>query len=184
MTLHLNVKYPIMKNTIIALFSGLCILAFATSVSAQEDKSKRPSPPAVAKAAVNGANIAINYSSPAVKGRQVWGGLVPYGKVWRTGANEATTFETDNDLIVGDGRLAAGKYSLFTIPVQDKWTIIFNSDWDQWGAYKYDESKDVLRFDVTPQKSPVFNERLKFVIEDNTVSMYWENTKVDFTIGQ
>ncbi len=160
------------------------MVAFVTTAEGQEDKLKRPSPPAVSKWLVDGANIAINYSSPAVKGRGIWGGLVPYGKVWRTGANEATVFETDKDLVIGNSRLAAGKYALFTVPGESKWTIILNSQWDQWGAYKYDAANDALRFDVTPKKSPVFNERLKFVTEGKTVSLFWENMQVDFNIGE
>ena len=91
----------------------------------------------------------------------IWGDLVPYGKVWRTGANEATTFETDKDIMIKEQKLPAGKYALFTIPGETEWTWIFNSVWDQWGAYKYDESKDVLRVKSTPESSSVFHEQLK-----------------------
>jgi hypothetical protein len=110
-----------------------------------------------------------------VKGRTIWGDLVPYGKVWRTGANEATTIETNKDIMIQGQKLPAGKYALFTIPGETEWTWIFNSVWDQWGAYKYDGSKDVLRITTKPQKSPVFHEQLRFDITNEKISLAWEN---------
>jgi Protein of unknown function (DUF2911) len=153
---------------------------FCVSGSAQEDKSARPSPPAEVKGTLHGVNVTINYSTPAVKGRTIWGDLVPYGKVWRTGANEATIFETDKDLTVHDKVLPAGKYALFTIPGEKEWTWIFNAVWDQWGAYKYDDSKDVLRIQTVPQASSAFNERLRFEIADDRVLLYWDNLLISF----
>lgn len=144
----------------------------------QSDKSARPSPFVEVKGNFEEADLAIEYSSPAVKGRSIWGDLVPYDKVWRTGANEATTFETDKELNLGGEQLPAGKYALFTIPGESEWTWIFNQVWDQWGAFKYDPSKDVLRVTVAPESSPVFYEHLTFVIEENAVSLNWENLKV------
>ncbi len=173
-----------MKNTIIAAFSTLVLMTWTSGVQAQEDRSKRPSPPIEVTATIDGANVSINYSSPAVKDRLIWGGLVPYGKIWRSGANEATVFEVDTNIIIGNQRLPAGKYALFTIPGESKWTVVLNSDFNQWGAYKYDVSKDVIRFDATPKKSLVFNERLKYTIEDKTVSLFWENLQLDFNIGE
>jgi hypothetical protein len=152
-------------------------------MNAQEDKSTRPSPPAEAHAVIGAdRQVDIYYSSPAVKGRTVWGSLVPYGKVWRTGANEATVFQTSSDLTIGGKVLPAGKYALFTIPGEKEWTIIFNSVWDQWGAYKYDSAKDVLRITARPEKSAAYNERMKFVIDDNVVAILWENMRVGFLL--
>lgn len=162
-------------------FFMLCIAAFSlvTSASnAQSDKAGRPSPPVELKQTLQGANVTINYSAPSVKGRTIWGDLVPYGKVWRTGANEATTFETDKDIMIQDQKLPAGKYALFTIPGETEWTWIFNSAWDQWGAYKYDESKDVLRVKSMAKSSPVFHEQLKFDIAKERVSLNWGNLEV------
>ena len=113
----------------------------------------------------------------------IWGGLVPYGKVWRTGANEATVFETSKDIVLSGQTLPAGKYALFTIPGENEWTVIFNSEWNQWGAFKYNKEKDVLRLNVRPDKSTSFNERLKFEVIDDEVVMYWENLKVGFPVG-
>lgn len=166
-----------------------CLGLFITTlIWAQDtDKSKRPSPPATATGNVMGANITINYSSPAVKGRKIWGGLVPYGEVWRTGANEATLFETDKAITVEGKSLPAGKYSLYTIPGENEWVIIFNSQTGQWGV-KNDESttenpaNDVLRVTVKPIKSPSFNERMKFVIDSNGFSIEWENLTVPVSI--
>lgn len=161
------------------LLTGIFTLT-ALAGYAQTDKSTRPSPPVEVKGVIQEVNITISYSTPSVKGRTIWGDLVPYGKVWRTGANEATTFETDKDLVIQDQPLPAGKYALFTIPGKEEWIWVFNSVWDQWGAYKYDEAKDVLRIKATPQKSPVYNEQLKFEITEGRVSLYWENLDVRF----
>jgi len=158
-----------------AAFSMLTSVVFA-----QGDAATRPSPPLEQKGKLQDAQVMINYSAPSVKGRTIWGDLVPYGKVWRTGANEATTFETDKDIMIQDQKLPAGKYALFTIPGESEWTWIFNSQPDQWGAYKYDESKDVLRVKSVAQPSPVFHEQLKFDTGGDKVTLYWENLQVSF----
>lgn len=170
-----------MKSGSILLTIALS-LVFSFGIQAQEDKSKRPSPPAEIRGTVDSADIAIFYSSPGVKGRIIWGELVPYGKVWRTGANEATVFETNYPLLIQGQPLPAGKYSLFTIPGVTEWTFIFNSEWNQWGAFKYDDKKDVLRISVPAEKCKDFNERLKFDIDGNNVILFWENLKVGFPV--
>lgn len=158
-------------------------ILLSSAIWSQGDKSKRPSPPATATGKVNGATITINYSSPAVKGRQIWGSLVPYDKVWRAGANEATLFETDKDITVEGKSLKAGKYSLYAIPGEKEWTIILNSQTGQWGV-KMDESttedpaKDVVRVTVKPQKAKTFQERLKYTVENNGFALVWENLEV------
>ena len=169
-----------MKNYAFPLLSFLIILLITAPLSAQNDKTLRPSPPAEAKGMIGSAQVDINYSTPSVKGRKIWGELVPYGQVWRTGANEATVFETSQDLNINGKVLKAGKYGLFTIPGEKEWTFIFNSVWDQWGAFKYDSSKDVLRIIAKPEHSPVFNERMIFEIMDNNVTLSWENLSVSF----
>ena len=98
--------------------------------------------------------MTISYSSPAVKGRPVWGALVPWDQVWRTGANEATTFKTSTDMQVEGKPLPAGTYALFTIPHQDRWTVVFNKQAEQWGAFNHDKAADVLSVDVTPVAAP------------------------------
>ena len=133
---------------------------------------------------VAGANIKINYSSPGVKGREIWGGLVPYDQVWRTGANEATTFEVDKDVTINGSPLPAGRYAFFSIPTAGDWTLIFNTVPDQWGAYEYDESKDALRVTVAPQMAEDVQERLEFTIgNDGTVVVAWDKVRVPFTVA-
>jgi hypothetical protein len=159
-------------------------LLLSSMLFAQGDKSKRPSPPATATGKVGDATITIDYSSPAVKGRQIWGELVPYDKVWRTGANEATIFQTDKDIKVEGKTLKAGKYSLYTIPGKDEWVFIFNSQTGQWGikdeagTTTEDPAKDVLRVTVKPEASKTFNERMNFVVDKDGFALVWENLKV------
>jgi hypothetical protein len=161
---------------------------FMTSlIFAQQDKSKRASPPGTAKGTVAGANITIDYSSPAVKGRKIWGDLVPYDKVWRLGANEATIFETSKDIMVEGKKLPAGKYSLYAIPGENEWTFIFNSKTGQWGikmdgSTTEDPANDVLRVTAKPAKSSSFNERMKFVVDKKGFTLEWENLKVPVSI--
>ena len=160
----------------------LLMLVFSLFVveSYAQDASSRPSPPMEAKGVLQEASITIQYSAPSVKGRKVWGELVPYDKIWRTGANEATTFETSVDLMLQGQKLPAGKYALFTIPGEKEWTWIFNAVWDQWGAYKYDASKDVMRIVVQPQTSSVFHEQMRISVENEKVNLFWENLMVSF----
>jgi len=173
-----------MKKTVkIATMVLLITVATANLFKAkaqEEDKSKRPSPPATAMAKVGKANITINYGQPSVKGREVWGKLVPYGQVWRTGANEATTFETDKDIKVQGKTLPAGKYGFFTVPGEKEWTIVFNKVPNQWGAFKYDQAQDYMRVTAKPKKSAKFNEKLLYSINKGWVSIDWENLDVSF----
>lgn len=168
------------------LFVSLVVSSLFTTVRgfAQDDKMKRPSPPATASATTaNGNTITINYSQPAVKGRTIGTDIAPYGKVWRTGANEATVFEITKDAsIEGKHPLKAGKYGLYTIPGGDSWTIIFNKTWQQWGT-RYTEGDDALRVVVTPKKAPNFTERMTFrVSKDGTVTLLWGDKAVSFTV--
>ena len=161
--------------------SVICFLAL--NVSAQKDKSKRPSPPAQVTQEINGTSVTIDYSRPSKRGRDVFGGLEAYGKVWRTGANESTWIEVSADVEVEGEKLAAGKYGLFTIPGKDEWTIIFNKKWDGWGAYEYKEADDVLRVKVKPASTDEVVEMFSIDIsESGDVSLAWDQTKVNFSI--
>ena len=163
---------------------ALLFALLAFQAQAQDDKAKRPSPPSEATATVDGTDITIDYSQPSVKGREIFGQLVPYGKVWRTGANEATTFEASSDVTINGKPLPAGTYALFTIPNEDEWTIIFNKQAEQWGAFDYDESQDALRVDATPEKTEQPAEQLTFDISDNgEVSMMWADAQVSFDVA-
>jgi len=164
----------------------ICMLMVALFISnlvmAQDDPASRPSPPASASGKISAATITINYGSPSVKGRKVWGDLVPYDKVWRAGANEATTFETDKDIKVEGKSLPAGKYGFFVIPGEKEWTIIFNKISNQWGAYKYDSSQDALRVTVMPHKSDKMYELLVYDVSDKGIVLRWENLEVPVAI--
>ncbi len=169
-----------MKKTIFLLFVGLFL--GLTSSFGQQDKSQRPSPPAQAKAVVGGKTITIDYSKPAVRDRVVWGELVPYGKVWRTGANETTSLEVSDDVLVEGKPLPKGKYALFTIPGEKEWTIIFNKT-IAWGEYSYKEAEDVLRVTVPSKPAVNFHERFTIDISDKgLVMLMWEKVQVDFQI--
>ncbi|MCW3106595.1 MAG: hypothetical protein JWQ09_1101, partial [Segetibacter sp.] len=162
-------------------------LLMSSMLWAQGDKANRPSPPATATGKINGATITINYSSPAVKGRKVWGGLVPYEQVWRAGANEATIFETDKDIKVEGQPLPAGKYSLYAIPGENEWTIIFNSETGQWGIKRTgettrDATKDKLSVKVKSRKSASMNERLAYEVTDKGFVLRWENVEVPVSV--
>src|SRR5215212_9042736 len=185
------------------------VLAFAASASAQV-RAPRPSQKASVMQTVGVTDITITYSRPGVKGRAIWGDppagaatgtatlddararaanavIVPYGHVWRTGANEATTFTVTDDVLVNGQPLKAGTYSLHTIPARDEWTIIFNGDPGQWGSFAYDEKKDVLRVKAKPQAAADSKEWLAFDIDPDgesaaRVNIRWEKIVVPFTV--
>lgn len=146
-------------------------------------KGDIPSPMKEMRTTIGEAAVIVNYGSPAVKDRKVWGDLVPFDAVWRTGANEATTFETSTDLKIQGQDLPAGKYGLFTIPTQSgEWTVIFNSIWEQWGAYKYEASKDVLRVTATATETDESSETMEFVMDGENLVFKWENLALPITI--
>lgn len=172
-----------MKKTL--LLTAIAGLLFSQTCFSQDDKSKMPSPPAkVTETIQSGAVVSIDYSQPAVKGRTIGKDLEPLaGKVWRTGANNATVFEISKDVTVEGKALPAGKYGLFTIANEGEWTIIFNKTWKQWGAFQYKEADDALRVKVKPGKAKAFSERMTFLInKSGKVSLLWGDNQVDFNI--
>ncbi|CAH0996488.1 hypothetical protein EMA8858_02620 [Emticicia aquatica] len=133
--------------------------------------------------------ITIDYSRPSVKGRKIFGDLVPYGKIWRTGANKITSIKFDDDVLVNGAAMKAGSYGLYTIPGKNEWTIIFNRDDKQWGSYGYDINKDVIRFNVQPMQPQEFAEKMTIDFVEFTpttafLSIKWESTEVRFKIEQ
>lgn len=154
-----------------------CLMVFQANAQA-----KRTSPKAEASGTVGGAKVNIVYCRPSADKRQIMGGLVPYGEVWRTGANRATTIEFDKPVKIEGKALAAGKYALFTIPNENEWIIILNEDFNQQGAYNYDQKKDVLRVTVKPKKTDQFVETFTITTEKDMVNMQWENTAVGFKV--
>ncbi|HVZ96628.1 MAG TPA: DUF2911 domain-containing protein [Chitinophagaceae bacterium] len=174
-----------MKKIITALLlaSGL-MASIRLSAQSEEDKSKRVSLPDTATQKIStGANIVIAYSRPSVKGRTIGKDLEPMdGKVWRTGANEATTFETNKDVTIDGQRLPAGKYALFTLFNGREVTIIFNKTWNQWGAFKYKEADDQLRVKTKYTDGP-HSEKMTFTIaKSGEVLLAWGTRRVKFKV--
>jgi len=168
-----------MIKSVTVLFAAITI-----SVSALAQDAKKPaSPSATATGKIKDATITITYSSPSVKGRKIWGGLEAYDKVWRAGANEATTFETDKDIAVQGKALPAGKYSFFLIPRESgTWTAIFNKEPKQWGAFKYEEAKDALRVDVKTKALKARQETLVYKVTKSGFTMDWDKISVPVSI--
>jgi len=146
------------------------------------DDSKRLSKNGKTEGVIDGVTVTVEYGRPSVKGRKIWGGLVPYDKVWRSGADEATTITFSGDVAVEGQPLAAGAYSLYTIPGENEWTVIFNKVAEQWGSFNYDEAQDALRVTATPTSAEMV-EALDFVIEDADVVLRWEELAVPVTIS-
>lgn len=170
-----------MKKVIASL---LFVSLFASSSVMAQDKPAPKSPAMITEATIaSGATVKINYSAPSVKGRTIGTNLEPMaGKVWRTGANDATTIELSKDVTVEGKALAAGKYSLFTLVNGEEWTIIFNKTAKQWGAFNYKEADDALRVTVKGDKAS-FTEQFKIEAGANgTVTLLWGDHKVVFTI--
>ncbi len=157
----------------------LIALLIVNFINAQE---KPASSKEMATGKINGATIAINYSSPSVKERKIWGGLVPFNEVWRAGANEATTFETTKEITVEGSKLPAGKYSFFVIPNEKECIIIFNKQAKQWGSGKYNEKEDQLRVTVKPQVTKSSAEKLMYTVAKNKVVLSWEKWNIPVSI--
>ncbi|MBK6827892.1 MAG: DUF2911 domain-containing protein [Chitinophagaceae bacterium] len=175
-----------MKKILPLAFTAFLLFS-SVILHAQDDKSKRPSPPATATGKIGNTTITINYSQPSVKGREIGKDLEPKeGKVWRTGANEATVFETDGDIKVEGKPLAKGKYALFTIKNGNDWTVIFNTKSNQWGAFGYKEAEDALRVQVKGSSTAAdVTEQLTFTISNSgMISLHWGNLAVSFTVSE
>ena len=188
---------------------AVALLALACSAVNAQLRTPRPSQKASVMQTVGVTDITITYSRPGVKGRAIWGDppaaatgtatlddarkraqdqvIVPYGHVWRAGANEATQFSVSDDVLINGQPLKAGTYSLHMIPNRNEWTVIFNSDAGQWGSFTYDEKKDVLRVNVKPQTAADTQEWLLYTFDpvtENTaqVNLRWERLRVPFTV--
>ncbi len=143
--------------------AALLTLGLALPTAAEDFVTPRPSPGARVQQTVGTTELSISYSRPGVKGRAIWGALVPYDKPWRTGANEATTFAVTDDITVGGQKLAAGTYSFFTLPSAGDWTVIFSRQKELWGSTDYDPKQDALRVTAKPAAAePVEWMRLGF----------------------
>lgn len=163
--------------------AGLALVVGAAPSFGQQrgDDAERKSKNGETTATLGGVDVSITYGRPQVRGRTVWGDLVPYGAVWRTGADEATTITFSGDVTIEGQPLPAGTYALFTIPSQEAWTVVFNKVAEQWGAYDYDESQDALRVQVQPTTGDHVEE-LTFSVEESTVVIAWEKLRVPFKV--
>jgi len=175
-----------MRKLSLCPVAALATLMLVPAAWAQQLDLPRPSPKATVTQTVGLTDVTILYCRPSVRGRAIWGGLVPYDQVWRTGANEATTITFADDVTIEGTKLPAGTYGLFTIPGKDEWTVIFNKGAKQWGAYEYKQADDVLRIKVKPQATE-FHELLTFAFpvvttESANVAIVWEKLAVLFTI--
>ena len=162
----------------------LFVSIFSFSTKAQD--LPQPSPSAALSQTVGLTKVSIDYSRPGVKGRAIFGDLVPYGKMWRTGANKATKVEFSTDVKISGKEIKAGAYSLFTIPNKDNWEVIINNNTELWGTGGYKQEEDVVRFTATP-KATEFTESMLFTVQNvsdskATVELSWDKTKISFDI--
>jgi len=162
-------------------------LLFATAVTlltfVGAQAQEKASPPRTSEGLAAGAKISISYSSPAVKGRAIWGELVPFGKIWRAGADNATTFTTSKDITVQGQKLPAGTYSFFVIPGESESTFVFNKVVKQWGSYTYDDKQDILRVQVPSEQTSTMEERLVYEVKSDSFEIRWEYGKASAKIG-
>jgi hypothetical protein len=153
---------------------------------AADSKKPLPSPPAVATVTLNGKSVTIHYNTPYMRGRKIMGGLVPYGKVWRTGANPATSLKTDANLTIGAATVPAGSYTLYTLPSEGTWKLIINKQTGQWGT-EYDQAQDLARVDMQKKTLPSPQEKMSISFEHTTgnkteLHVRWETTDVSVPI--
>lgn len=176
-----------MKKLNTSLFALLLLLGFSASAFAQKAVEPKPSPMALVKANLDATYVSITYSQPHKKDRVIFGELVPFGKIWRFGANEGSQLTTTGDIMLGDKTLKAGTYTVFCTPEKDAWTLSFNSGLGQWGAYQYDATKDVLKVTVktaaTPETFEAFT--LKFDKPEGKTTVFsamWDGTMISIPV--
>jgi hypothetical protein len=173
-----------MKAIAIAAAS-IAALSFAATAHAED---KRASPHAEVTAVLAGKKIAVSYGRPFMKGRAIFGGLVPWGQVWRTGADEATVFTTEADVVIGGLKVPKGEYALFTIPTEKQWTLVVNKTAKQWGAFKYDVAQDLGRVPMTVAGAakPVEQFTIEMVPAGKqvTLKLMWDKTVASVAIAQ
>lgn len=183
---HRSTQRPSSRHLLLGLLCSLvCVALIAVTLPAaaeRGDDSDRKSKNGKATGTIDGVSVTLEYGRPKVRDRQIWGGLVPYGKIWRTGANEATTITFDKPVEIEGKPLAAGTYALFTVPGESEWTVVLNSQAEQWGAYDYDDGKDVLRVEVEP-RAHGHVEEMDFAIEGNEVVLMWAELAVPFQVA-
>ncbi|MGH9673583.1 MAG: DUF2911 domain-containing protein [Bryobacteraceae bacterium] len=156
--------------------SALAILPVLPQQTKQVHPGKGGSPHVETTWTVQGKKITVNYGRPFAKGRKVFGGLEPYGQVWRAGADEATVFTTEADLMLGSLHVPAGTYSLFAIPSEKEWTLVLNKTAKQWGTFSYDQKQDLGRAPMKVAKAPSTVEQFTINIEGGHLKLSWGDT--------
>jgi hypothetical protein len=168
------------------LFAFLAFAALMSAANAQQ--MKRVSPHETAELALNGKKVTVTYGRPSMKGRKIMGGLVPFGQVWRTGADEATVLKTDADLTIGNLAVPKGSYAIFTLPSESGWKLIVNKVSDQWGAFNYDQKQDLGQVDMKVGKTSAPVEQFTITLaqadKGGAMKLEWENTSasIDFQV--
>ena len=171
------------------IFVAVVVVILAASVIAQDQPKQPLSPPGTASVTfADGKTVTINYSRPSMRGRKVFGGLVPYGQVWRTGANAATSLKTDVDLTIGGSNVPAGNYTLYSIPTQSGWKLIINKETGQWGT-QYDETKDLARVDMKVANNATPTEQFTISLDKTggdaaTLKLDWANTTASVGVAE
>ncbi len=179
----------VLEETMRNLYRPLLFVLLFTAFVAAQDKPSRLSPPGTASVKFSdGHSVTIDYSRPSMKGRKIMGDLVPYGKVWRTGANEATSLTTDTDLVIGGTTVPKGKYTLYTLPGEMAWKLIINKQTGQWGTV-YDEKQDLARIDLVSAKTSAPVEQFTISLDQAggnaaKLKMEWENTSVSVDVKE
>ncbi len=168
----------------VSIAAGAGLLSFL--VGMQQDPSKRASPPATAEITLAGKKVKIDYGRPSMRGRKIFGELVPYGQVWRTGANEATHLTTEAALEIGGAQVPAGKYTLYTLPAEAEWKLIINKQTGQWGT-EYDQKQDFARIDMKLERIeiPIEQFLISFLPKGSdgaTLRLDWEKTRAQVEI--
>lgn len=186
-----------MKKIILAVLIGWIVFACQTKQenTHQHSEAQETAPvdtikksiPKEAHAVIGGAHFTMKYHAPAVRGRTIWGGLVPYNEVWVTGAHRATSIEIDKDILLNGNKVSAGKYAFFTIPGEQSWTVIINKKWDQHLADEYSATEDVIRFEVKPEKVSQVQERLLYAFKSDggqsgILTFAWEQLRLTIRI--
>jgi len=167
----------------VSLLIATFLLVSTIPATAQRgDDSGRASKNGKVEGTIDGVKVVVEYGVPLVNARKIWGGLVPFDKVWRTGANEATTISFDKDVMVEGQKLAAGTYGLFTIPGEKEWSFLFNTVAKQWGDSKYDKANDALQVKVNAEACEMV-EAMAFKIDGSKVVLVWEKLSVGFTVA-
>ena len=168
---------------------AVILLAILSATAQEQDKSKRPSPPGTAEVTFSdGKKVTINYSRPYAKGRKIFGGLVPYNEVWRTGANEATSLKTGTDLVIGDTTVPAGSYTLYSVPSASSWKLIINKQTGQWGT-NYDQAQDLARVDMNVSSLPQPVEQFTISFDKKggdaaQLNLQWEKTQASVEVRE